>query len=139
MNCREAEKMVVPYIKDKLTIDELDDFLEHVEDCGNCMEELEIHYMVDVGLRKLDEDDTVYDIDKLLFGGFVQSRIKLCDLLHRDMLTNLLEAPPGVPLIIREYPAAPIFGRIVVIDLCLGKLNVGVGFGDNVHHKLCAR
>lgn len=62
MNCREAEKMVVPYIKDKLTIDELDDFLEHVEDCGNCMEELEIHYMVDVGLRKLDEDDTVYDI-----------------------------------------------------------------------------
>ncbi len=62
MNCREAEKLVVPYIKDELTIDELDDFLEHVEYCNSCMEELEIHYMVDVGLRKLDEDDTVYDI-----------------------------------------------------------------------------
>lgn len=62
MNCREVEKLVIPYIKDELSIDELDDFLEHVEDCSNCLEELEINYMVDVGLRKLDEDDTVYDI-----------------------------------------------------------------------------
>ncbi|MBQ2250629.1 MAG: zf-HC2 domain-containing protein [Lachnospiraceae bacterium] len=62
MDCRQAEKLVVPYIKDELNMDELDDFLEHVDYCDNCMEELEIHYMVDVGLRKLDEDDTVYDI-----------------------------------------------------------------------------
>ena len=62
MDCRQAEKLVVPYIKDELHMDELDDFLEHVECCDNCMEELEIHYMVDVGLRKLDEDDAVYDI-----------------------------------------------------------------------------
>lgn len=62
MDCRDAEKLVVPYIKDELNMEELDDFLEHVEHCDNCMEELEIHYMVDVGLRKLDEDDTVYDI-----------------------------------------------------------------------------
>ncbi len=62
MDCRQAEKLVVPYIKDELHMDELDDFLEHVEYCDNCMEELEIHYMVDVGLRKLDEDDAEYDI-----------------------------------------------------------------------------
>ena len=62
MDCRQAEKLVVPYIKDELNMDELDDFLEHVEYCDNCMEELEIHYMVDVGLKKLDEDDATYDI-----------------------------------------------------------------------------
>lgn len=62
MTCMEAEKMVIPYINDELTIDELDEFLEHVTNCDNCMEELEIHYMVDVGLRKLDEDDATYDI-----------------------------------------------------------------------------
>ena len=62
MTCREAEKLVIPYINDELTMDELDEFLEHVEYCDNCMEELEIHYMVDIGLRKLDEEDTVYDI-----------------------------------------------------------------------------
>ena len=62
MTCREAEKMVVSYIHDELTVEELDEFLEHVESCDNCMEELEIHYMVDVGLKKLDEDDATYDI-----------------------------------------------------------------------------
>ncbi len=62
MTCREVEKLIIPYIHDELTVDELDEFLEHVESCDNCMEELEIHYMVDVGLKKLDEDDTTYDI-----------------------------------------------------------------------------
>lgn len=62
MTCMEAEKMVIPYIHDELTIDELDEFLEHIETCENCMEELEIHYMVDVGLKKLDEADATYDI-----------------------------------------------------------------------------
>lgn len=62
MTCMEAEKMVIPYIHDELTIDELDEFLEHVETCENCMEELEIYYMVDVGLKKLDEADATYDI-----------------------------------------------------------------------------
>lgn len=62
MTCREAEKMVIPYIHDELTIDELDEFLEHVDSCDSCMEELEINYMVDEGLKKLDEDDTTYDI-----------------------------------------------------------------------------
>jgi hypothetical protein len=62
LTCREVEKLIIPYIHDELTVDELDEFLEHVESCDNCMEELEIHYMVDVGLKKLDEDDATYDI-----------------------------------------------------------------------------
>jgi len=62
MTCREVEKLVIPYIHDELTVDQLDEFIEHVENCDNCMEELEIHYMVDVGLKKLDEDDATYDI-----------------------------------------------------------------------------
>ena len=62
MTCREVEKLVIPYIHDELTVDQLDEFLEHVEVCDSCMEELEIHYMVDVGLKKLDEDDGTYDI-----------------------------------------------------------------------------
>ena len=62
MTCVEAEKMVVPYIEDKLTPTELEDFLDHIDHCANCREELEIHYMVDVGLKKLDEADGTYDI-----------------------------------------------------------------------------
>ena len=62
MTCVEAEKMVVPYMKDELSPTELEDFLNHIKTCDNCREELEIHYIVDVGLKKLDEADGTYDI-----------------------------------------------------------------------------
>lgn len=62
MTCEEAEKLVMPYIRDELTDNELEAFLEHVEGCGSCREELEIYFMVDVGLRQLDHDCGTYDI-----------------------------------------------------------------------------
>lgn len=62
MTCIEAEKMVIPYIDDKLSLSELEEFMEHIKTCENCREELEIYYMVDVGLKKLDEDGGTYDI-----------------------------------------------------------------------------
>lgn len=62
MTCQEAEKMVIPYINDELTVSQMEDFLDHIETCANCREELEIHYMVDIGLKKLDEADATYDI-----------------------------------------------------------------------------
>lgn len=62
VNCQEAEKLIVPYINNELSPMELEDFMEHLEGCESCREELEIHYMVDVGLKQLDEDNAVYDI-----------------------------------------------------------------------------
>ena len=41
MTCVEAEKMVVPYMKDELSPTELEDFLNHIKTCDNCREELE--------------------------------------------------------------------------------------------------
>lgn len=61
MTCQEAERMVTPYINDELTGDELEAFLNHLEECKSCQEELEIYFMVDVGVKKLDEDGT-FDI-----------------------------------------------------------------------------
>ena len=55
MKCREAERLVMPYIQDELTDGELEEFLEHVETCPSCQEELEIYFMVSLGLRQLDE------------------------------------------------------------------------------------
>ena len=54
MTCREAERLVTPYIQDKLSGDELEAFLEHLEHCRNCQEELEIYFMVDVGSGTFD-------------------------------------------------------------------------------------
>ncbi|MCR5370668.1 MAG: zf-HC2 domain-containing protein [Clostridium sp.] len=56
MKCSEAERKVIPYIRDELGIDELSAFLRHVDSCPSCREELEIYYMVGVGLRQLESD-----------------------------------------------------------------------------------
>ena len=55
MNCQEAQRLVMPYTQDELTDRELEEFLEHVETCPACQEELEIYFMVSLGLRQLDE------------------------------------------------------------------------------------
>ena len=66
----EAERLVTPYIQDKLSGDELEAFLEHLEHCRNCQEELEIYFMVDVGLKQLDTGSGTFDIM-----GALQKRI----------------------------------------------------------------
>lgn len=62
MTCQEAEQMVTPYINDELTGDEMEEFLDHIETCKNCREELEIYFMVDVGLKQLDHGSGAFDI-----------------------------------------------------------------------------
>ncbi len=62
LTCREAEKMVMPFINHKLDEEELEHFLCHLEKCPDCQEELEIYYTVFLGLRQLDDESGVYDI-----------------------------------------------------------------------------
>lgn len=62
MTCQEVERMVTPYINDELSGDELEAFLDHIDGCKNCQEELEIYFMVDVGLRQLDQGSGTFDI-----------------------------------------------------------------------------
>ncbi len=62
MTCQEAERLVTPYIRDELSGDELEAFLTHLERCRSCQEELEIYFMVDVGLKQLDSGAGTFDI-----------------------------------------------------------------------------
>ncbi len=62
LTCREAEKMVMPYIDGQLSDEELELFLRHVYTCPDCHEELEIYYTVSVGLRQLDDELDGYDL-----------------------------------------------------------------------------
>lgn len=71
MTCKEAERMVTPYINDELDGDQLQAFLAHLENCSNCQEELEIYFMVDHGLKQLDQDSGTFDII-----GSLQHRIE---------------------------------------------------------------
>ena len=74
MTCVEAEKMVVPYMKDELSPTELEDFLNHIKTCDNCREELEIYFTVDVGIRQLDQETGTYNIKGALETALELSR-----------------------------------------------------------------
>lgn len=63
MKCSEFTKNIPDFIDDDLKIEYYDEFVSHARECKDCKEELEIYYMVTVGLNRI-EDDTAksYDI-----------------------------------------------------------------------------
>ena len=56
MNCQSAESMVSRYIEHNLSVDELEEFLEHVENCPSCYDELETYFIVHAAMQQLDEE-----------------------------------------------------------------------------------
>ena len=100
MTCVEAEKMVVPYMKDALSPTKLEDFLDHIHTCENCREELEIHYMVDVGLKKLDEADGTYDIVGDLKRKVAESYRSLRHISMFQITTYAVSTLTGMALIV---------------------------------------
>ena len=63
MNCRIAEGMVNKYIDHTLPLNDLEDFLEHIEKCSSCYDELATYFIVHKAMQQLDEkqEDTVLD------------------------------------------------------------------------------
>ena len=56
MNCRETQKLFIPFIDDQLELKELEGFLHHMEECKECREEYEVYYTLITGMRYLEED-----------------------------------------------------------------------------------
>lgn len=68
MECRTAESLINSYIKKTMTIDELEQFLKHVEKCDSCYDELETYYTVYFAMQRLDSDknEETFDIKEML-------------------------------------------------------------------------
>ena len=68
MDCRTAESMVTRFIDHSLSVNELEEFLDHIETCPSCYDELETYFIVHEAMQQLDEkeDGTVLDFKKLL-------------------------------------------------------------------------
>ena len=49
--------MVIPYIEEQLGDQELRRFVNHIQECPDCREELETYYIVYKGLMQLDEKE----------------------------------------------------------------------------------
>lgn len=77
MTCKEAEQMVRLYINDELTDKELAAFLEHIESCKSCYEELEIYYTLFAGLAQLDGENENLDMRNLMRDTLHAARMRV--------------------------------------------------------------
>lgn len=78
MDCKTAGNMVLPYIHKELSGRDMEEFLEHIKECPDCYEELEIYFTVSVALRKLREDrEKSYDIQRVLRDELKSARRKM--------------------------------------------------------------
>lgn len=67
MTCMEARRMVTPYVNRTLTDEEMEVFLDHVEHCSDCMEELDIYFTMYRAMDSLDSGShQEYNFQKML-------------------------------------------------------------------------
>lgn len=103
MTCLEAQTKIMAFIDNKLSDEELYDFVKHVKNCKNCSEELEIYYTLLVGMKQLDNNENLSadfkrDLEK-----------KLDDSMHRLNNTNKLKKS-SVAVIVLAILAAGVMG-----------------------------
>lgn len=78
MDCKTAQKMIDLYMRKQLNKKELEAFLDHIRDCPECKEELEIYFTVKLALQKLDEErDVSFNIQKILHDNLAASKRKV--------------------------------------------------------------
>ena len=54
MDCKETEKKIPSFLQDELDGSKLEEFVEYIESCPECMEELSIQFLVAEGLERLE-------------------------------------------------------------------------------------
>ena len=63
------EKLIPQFLDDDLDNQDLSDFLDHVDNCPECKEELTIQFLVRVGMQRLEDGNTfnlVRELDREL-------------------------------------------------------------------------
>ena len=91
MNCQTAESMVNRYIEHDLSVDELENFLEHVENCPSCYDELETYFIVHAAMQQLDEEsrDSTLDLRELLEEDIRKSKHYILKMRFRRALSGM--------------------------------------------------
>ncbi len=56
MDCQSAQRDIIRYVDSELSIQELHAFLNHIDNCKRCYEELETYFIFYNAARRLDSD-----------------------------------------------------------------------------------
>ena len=82
MNCKDAEKKIPYFLQDELDGSRLKEFVEHINACSECREELSIQFLVSEGLERLEEGNNFNLQEELL--------MKLEDAEHQVSIHRIL-------------------------------------------------
>jgi hypothetical protein len=66
MDCRKACSMAGPFIQNRIPIQKLEDFLNHIEKCSECKEELELDYSLNLILYTSANEAANFDVKDAL-------------------------------------------------------------------------
>ena len=83
LTCKETEKMIPQYIAGTLNDDEVLRLIKHINECGNCKEELTIQRMVSVSMDDLDKVAEI-NVEKEL-------DLKESEIVHKRYIADLWE------------------------------------------------
>ena len=61
MDCKRAMELIVPFINEQLNPEETEAFLNHIDSCPECREELEVNYSLMTAMKQLDENTDLSD------------------------------------------------------------------------------
>ena len=56
MDCKEAEKLIQPYVQGNMPEKEMEPFISHIRKCHTCHEELEKYFIVNRAMAYFEDD-----------------------------------------------------------------------------------
>lgn len=59
MRCRDFQKKIPGIIKKQISVEEMAELIEHVENCKDCYDELETYYVIQYGLSDNDYEESM--------------------------------------------------------------------------------
>jgi len=65
IECKQMEKLIPQFLDDDLDNQDLSDFLDHIDSCPECKEELTIQFLVRVGMQRLEDGNTFNLVQEL--------------------------------------------------------------------------
>lgn len=92
MTCREFEKQIPDFIGRRMDYQGMKKFIEHVDACDSCREELVIQFLIREGMARLEDGD-VFDLQHELEDHMEEARRRIRineGILHVGTLLELL-------------------------------------------------
>lgn len=77
MDCKDVKKRIHSYIAGKLGYEETEEFLEHIETCSLCKDELEIYYTIEACLMRQEEPGRSFHIKEELENQIQAKKVML--------------------------------------------------------------